>query len=308
VEQEKTPRERAEDLISLLVSDWRPSPRQGAWAISITVVLSILVAIGYYYGITLWDWIKLLIVPAVIAGGGWWFNQQQQTRQMKIQDQRSQDEALQAYLDQLTQLLVTEKDHELVRLRVEDGVRQVIQARSEPLLRSVDSTRRWNLILFLSVMGLLTRDRPLVNLAGADLRGVDGRGAPLQGIDLGRANLSEANLSRADLRGADLHEANLYWADLHEVNLNQAFLREADLTAASLFRTDLRESSLRGARLNWASLRGVDLRGADLQGADLVQAKGLTNEELEQQAKSLEGATMPNGQKYEEWLKDRGPQ
>jgi hypothetical protein len=31
--------------------------------------LTIAVLIGYRYDITLWDWIKLLVVPAVIAGG-----------------------------------------------------------------------------------------------------------------------------------------------------------------------------------------------------------------------------------------------
>jgi hypothetical protein len=31
-----------------------------------------------------------------------------------------------------------------------------------------------------------------------------------------------------------------------------------------------------------------------------------TSEELEQQAGSLEGATMPNGQKYEDWIEERG--
>jgi hypothetical protein len=35
-------------------------------------------------------------------------------------------------------------------------------------------------------------------------------------------------------------------------------------------------------------------------------ADWITNEELEHQAKSLEGATMPNGQKYESWLKSKG--
>src|ERR671916_836536 len=54
--------------------------------------------------ITLWDWLKLLIVPAVIAGGGLWFNRQQQERQreddlrqqergLEIERQRAQDEA-----------------------------------------------------------------------------------------------------------------------------------------------------------------------------------------------------------------------
>lgn len=39
--------------------------------------------------------------------------------------------------------------------------------------------------------------------------------------------------------------------------------------------------------------------------AELREAKGVTQKQLEQQAKTLEGATMPNGLKYEAWLKDR---
>ena len=81
MEPEKTPRERAADLMSLLVPDWRPTAQQVLWAIRIGIVLSLLVAIGYSYGITLWDWLKLLIVPAAIAGVGLWFNRQQLERQ-----------------------------------------------------------------------------------------------------------------------------------------------------------------------------------------------------------------------------------
>jgi len=51
-------------------------------------------------------------------------------------------------------------------------------------------------------------------------------------------------------------------------------------------------------------LREADLRGADLREADLGHTKGVSNEQLSA-ARSLEGATMPNGQKYEEWRKDR---
>jgi hypothetical protein len=103
MEQEpKTPRERAEDLIRLLVPDWRPTPQQVVWAIRIGIFLGLLVAIGYYYEITIWDWMKLLIVPAVIAAGGLWFNRQQRERELHIADQRSQDEALQAYLDEIS--------------------------------------------------------------------------------------------------------------------------------------------------------------------------------------------------------------
>jgi len=124
VEPEKTPRERIEDLISLVVPDWRPTPRQVLWGIRIALVLAVLVAIGYAYGIILWDWLKLLIVPAVIAIGGLWFNHQQQERGLEVENQRAQDEALQAYLDQMSQLLL-DTDRPLREARPDDSLRLV---------------------------------------------------------------------------------------------------------------------------------------------------------------------------------------
>ncbi len=66
-------------------SRWRPTRGQVLWTLGLVVVfvvLTIAILIGYRYGITLWDWIKLLIVPAVIAGGGLWFNRQQREREL----------------------------------------------------------------------------------------------------------------------------------------------------------------------------------------------------------------------------------
>jgi hypothetical protein len=37
----------------------------------------------------LWDWLKLLIVPAVLAAGGLWFNRQQHERELLISAQTS---------------------------------------------------------------------------------------------------------------------------------------------------------------------------------------------------------------------------
>ncbi len=96
-------------VINLLVPDWRPTPLQALWAIRIGIVLSFLVAVGHLYHVTVWDWISLLIVPSVIAGGSLWFNSQQRAREQQIADYRAQDEALQAYLDQISQLLIDEK-------------------------------------------------------------------------------------------------------------------------------------------------------------------------------------------------------
>jgi hypothetical protein len=74
-------------------SRWRPTRRQLLWTGGIVAVLTVSVLVGYRYGITLWDWFKLLIVPTVIAGGGIWFNRQQRERELESADRRAQDEA-----------------------------------------------------------------------------------------------------------------------------------------------------------------------------------------------------------------------
>ena len=53
-----------------------------------------------------------------------------------------------------------------------------------------------------------------------------------------------------------------------------------------------------------ANLEGANLEGADLTVVHLEGAE-VTQERLDQ-AQFLEGATMPNGQKYEDWLKSKG--
>jgi uncharacterized protein YjbI with pentapeptide repeats len=172
-----------------------------------------------------------------------------------------------------------------------------------------------------------TKRTPDTELTFDDLRGIILRGAKLSGV-----NLSGANLRNADLRDADLSCAQLRKADEHdseeipgeyyneyckairgrsdselleidsivEIDLSKAKLSRANLSKANLNRANLNRANLSKANLSKANLRYADLSGADLRGA-----VGITNEELEQQAKSLKGATMPNGQKYEDWREDK---
>src|SRR5919107_516244 len=55
---------------------------------------------------TLWDWLQLFIVPLALATLGLWFSVQQDTRQQLLEEQRAQNAALQAYLDQMSQLML----------------------------------------------------------------------------------------------------------------------------------------------------------------------------------------------------------
>jgi uncharacterized protein YjbI with pentapeptide repeats len=121
--------------------------------------------------------------------------------------------------------------------------------------------------------------------------------------DLSEADLSMADLSRANLSGANLSGANLRAAILLRTDLRRATLRRADLQGATLSNAVLMGADLSEANLSEANLRGVNLRGADLSRANLSGAFGWTDAQF-RAAISLESATMPNGQKYEEWLKD----
>jgi uncharacterized protein YjbI with pentapeptide repeats len=264
---------------------WRPTRRQVLWTVGIVVALAVLISIGYALpwtgfgqpevkegvkpseGVkpykTLWDWLELLIIPAVLAAGGLWFNQQQRQRELEIADRRAQDEALQAYLDQIGQLLL-DKDNRLRDSQETDEVREVrVLARAQTLTvldRLDDGRHKRSVVRFLYESGLIFRDRVA----------------------------EDPTLKEADLSGVYLHRGHLRQADLRWANLRQADLREADL----------READLTGAILS-----GADLSGAD-SGADLSGAIGVTAQQLGT-CKSLADATMPNGQKYEDWLKDK---
>jgi hypothetical protein len=169
------------------------------------------------------------------------FTTQQDQRQQKIEnqraeaerelaEQRAQDEALQAYLDQMSQLMLERK---LLEAEQGDPVYTLAQARTSTIILRLDAEHNESVIRFLGDSGLAASDEASVSL------------------------LREITLSHATLSNAPLSDANL--------------------SSAFLFKANLSDANMSGA-------------------------EGITNEELEQQASTLEGATMPNDQKYEVWL------
>src|SRR5215217_3814703 len=180
---------------------------------------------------TVRDWLQLLIVPLALVLIGFLFTMQQDARQQQTEDQRAQaerrlaeqraqDEALQAYLDQLSYLLL-EKD--LRNSEEGSEVRTLARARTATVIQRLDAEGNRNVIRFLNEAGLTKNRRSSIRL----LAGVDLQGAQLGGADLGSTDLSYTNLSDADLKYAYLIEANL-----SNANLNGADLIEANLSNA----------------------------------------------------------------------------
>jgi uncharacterized protein YjbI with pentapeptide repeats len=233
---------------------------------------------------TLWDLLQLLVVPLALAVIGFWFAAQQDQRQQHIENQRAeaerelavqraQDEALQAYLDQMSGLLL---ERDLRASEKGSEVRTLARARTLTVLPRLDGDRKGTVVQFLVEAELVQRGEggrePIIRLGRADLSG---------------AFLFEANLSGADLsNGAVLRNAKLTRADLSGADLSLSDLSDANLT-----RADLSEAVLNGTDFSRATLIEADLTGANLQVADITQ------KQLEQ-AGSLEGAIMPNGSAY----------
>ena len=169
---------------------------------------------------TLWDWLQLLIIPIVLAAAGFWFSDQQDARQREIEGKRAtlerelgvqsaQDAALQAYLDQMSELML-EKD---LRDSEEEGeVRTLARARTLTVLGRLDPARKASVLQFLYESSLIRTDRSIVDLSNADL----------SGADLRLANLEYADLSNAKLLNADLRYSLLFSADLSNADLSGA--------------------------------------------------------------------------------------
>jgi len=214
-------------------------------------------------GKTLWDWLQLLIVPLVLAIGGLWFSQMQKTLEQRRTTDNQREAALQSYIDKISELLLNGNLAE----RTADGqlnpeykrVCLVARVRTITVLTQLDARRIGYVFAFLREAELMsvTKDDNAISLKNADLHAVD--------------------WSQADLRGADLRGVNLSGANL----------------SGAIFSSIIYVPRAFGGTI--VIPNRADLSGADLSGANLRGAQGITNEELEEQAKSLKGATMPDG-------------
>src|SRR5829696_4463917 len=85
---------------------WRPTTEQVVWIIVGLAGLGLLVFITYLSEKSLWDLVKILAVPLTIGGAVPVLNRLQKDRELAVEETRAQDQALQAYLDQMGELVV----------------------------------------------------------------------------------------------------------------------------------------------------------------------------------------------------------
>ena len=222
-----------------------------------------------FSGRTPWEYLDVFLVPVAVGVATLWFTATQDEIARNTEEQRAQHEALQAYLDKMSELLIYKELHK--KADRYHPMRVTARARTLALLGQLNGKRKRTVLLFL-------RESRLIN---SKARCREGRLAAYPRlVGLEDADLKDAKLGKVRLISTDRREA---------VSLEGADLERADLGGADLERADLRKVVLKSADLSGAILSGTDLSGADLTNATV------TDEQLAT-CKCLEGATMPDGQ------------
>jgi len=313
---------------------WRQPRRIISWLVAVAAIIAVFVAMvflilyGYRFSFTgfnappaanpqqpptaktLWDWLNLLVVPAVLAVGGFLFNRFLDQRSKSIAADQQREDAWQGYLDKMSELLTTQQ---LKESKPDSPVRNVATARTLAVLPGLDPIRKGRVLRFLYDSGLIFKhDRnsphdhnPIVKLSGAnfsninihetkldkryvqetgsrislrgaDLQGAIFRDASLQQIDLREACLDGAYISQADLHGtwfcqASMIKIRLYSSNLYRACLQKTLMYGADLRLAYLREADLREAHLEATKIHEQDVEAAKLTGANLQGALLYR-------------------------------------
>jgi uncharacterized protein YjbI with pentapeptide repeats len=187
---------------------------------------------------TVWDWLQLLIVPAILAVIAVGYNAAQASREHQREDRRiredraiaraaAQDAAVLAYFAQGRDLILREN------LVASSPAAELARNKTLAIVHRLDGTRKAEIVRFLFEANLLARKLQILNLAEADLR---------------HLNLAYARVPQ-------------------DVSLHDAILRRARFDGTRLVGTDFTHADLQGASFRGALLGGVEFQGANLKGA-----------------------------------------
>ena len=219
-------------------------------------------------GKTLWDWMGLLIVPTVLAGAAFLLNRGQKESELRATKNKQQEDALQSYFNQMTDLLLT---HKLSESTENEKMRVIARARTLTTLRELDGRRKGFLMRFLVEARLIQEQESQLTYGEGDkLPVIKLQGAVLGDADLREMDFSRVRLSGVDLRGADLRQANLRDAVTDEhTQLDEKWQLVLNIHKQGIL---LPKDALRGKDLREANLRRADLKEVDLRGTDLTDA------------------------------------
>jgi uncharacterized protein YjbI with pentapeptide repeats len=232
-------------------------------------------------GKTLWDWVQLLFIPVMLAFVAFAFNVSQASTNQQLQQQSKQEQVVDTYLNQMSNLLLQNHLHDS---QPGDPIRAIAQATTLTALDRLDGEHKNIIILFLYRADILKYhyykhnetecgdpkvlkkqfpdENPIITLSQGNIDGVTINDLKLSCIDLHNMDLERSNFSTSLLDRADLGLSLATNADFSY----------ASMKSANLYYLDLSDANLQGALLQYANMRGVCLSHARLDGANLQHA------------------------------------
>jgi hypothetical protein len=197
-------------------------------------IATVAAAIIALIGVLITQIVTMIIQIVTIRKAG----RDQTHEQASLALEQAQNEALRAYLDQMSDLMI---DQQLGRARkdkdsLEDQVRNVAQARTIAILMGLDGRHKRRPLKMIYELELINEGDNILDLKNAGLDHAD-----FSEFSLRDACLRFADLRGADLQGSDLSGANLSYADLRGANLTNTDLSYVNLSGANLLPYDEHE-------------------------------------------------------------------
>ena len=186
-----------------------------------------------FRGKSLWDWLSLLAVPALIGFATVLIN----ATQADIERIRLQELSVQEYIDRISELSLD------ARALANPKQSTVIgRAQTTAVLHITDKERTGRVLRFLQEMDLL--QKYAVNLENLDFSKAELKGLQMDNMDFEGSNLRGSDLENGSFRNADFEDADLRGADMEDADFRGADFEDAMMKGAELDHTDLRGADL----------------------------------------------------------------
>ena len=140
----------------------------------LVVLLALLVVIilGYSFnwswtglhGRTLYDWLQLLIIPAVLAVGGYLFNYTTSRNEQAITTDNQREAAMKEFFDKMSELMLHEN---LSKPDSNAEVRKIARVLTLTVLPRLDGNRKRRVIEFLYESGLIDTNNYIIDMSKA---------------------------------------------------------------------------------------------------------------------------------------------
>lgn len=215
---------------------------------------------------TLWDWLDLILIPAVLAMVAWIYKEFDKTKTKKEELINRQNLSLDNFIKTITELNL---EYNLSSDKPIEGTSEIARSRVILVLNDLDSASKGQVLQFLYESNLVNQN-PKIKLVGANfresnLRGIDLSFAEIRGAYFSDSDLSKCNFSSSTFVGCDFTDS-----DFSESKVNNVDFSYTNLTKCKFHKVDLRSTNLEGATLDYADLTKAKILSHQL---DSVKSK-----------------------------------